>query len=386
LLASEVITELSKLDPLRAEWDGLAVSNQTPLMSPACVMAWWRHLAPASAEPRVIAVRQDGALVGLAPFYVDLAGRGVRRGLHLPGIELGAPLAPLAAPGHQQSVASALGQALAAGGLCPDLAALEGVPCRMDWAGALREAWPGHVRPVGRRYQVSGCPTVSLSTSSFDAWLKAKSSSFRKEMRRVRRQFAAAGGTMRVSTPDTLRADVDVFVRLHASRWETRGGSNLIALGDGLPAALRDIGQTLLDQEGRFVMRLLELGGEPISAQLFLSAGGRVHYMAAGWDERFAKLKPTIVGMLATIEDGIEHGEELFHLGPGDQDYKLRFADGNDPVDWTILVPAGARLPLTLLRTAPMRGRLAVQNTLKRRLSEKQFGRLRQGLHKIGAG
>jgi len=191
---------------------------------------------------------------------------------------------------------------------------------------------------------------------------------------------------MRGSTPEAMRADIDVFVRLHASRWENRGGSNLVALGDGLPAALCDIGQTLLDQDRRFVMRVLELAGEPISAQLFLSAGGRVHYMAAGWDERFAKLKPTIFGMLATIEDGIERGDELFHLGPGDQDYKLRFADGNDPVDWTMLIPAGARLPLTLLRTAPMRGRLTVQDTLKRRLSEKQFSKLRQGLQKLGAG
>jgi CelD/BcsL family acetyltransferase involved in cellulose biosynthesis len=386
MLASEVITEFSKLDPLQAEWDELAVVNQLPLMTPACVMAWWRHLAPASAEPRVIAVRDDGRLVGLAPFYVDLAGRGARRGLRLPGIELGGPLAPLAAPGHQQAVAGAIAQALAVGSLCPDLVALEGVPRSAEWARALREAWPGRVRPYRRRYQVSGCPTVSLHASSFDEWLSAKSSKFRAETRRLRRQFAAAEGTMRVSTPDTLRADVDVFVRLHASRWEGRGSSKLIALGNRLPALLCDIGQTLLEQEGRFILRMCEVEDEPMSAQLFLSGGGGVQYIAAGWDERFAKLKPSILGMLATIEDGIERGEDRFHLGPGEQEYKVRFADGDDPVDWTLLVPAGVRGPLTLLRTAPMRGRLTVQNTFKRRLSEKQFSKLRQHLHKLGAG
>jgi CelD/BcsL family acetyltransferase involved in cellulose biosynthesis len=385
MLASEVITELSKLDPLQAEWDELAVASQLPLMSPACVMAWWRHLAPPAAEPRMVAVRDDGTLVGLAPFYVDLAGRGGRLGLRLPGIELAAGLAPLAAPGHRQAVAGALAEALADSSLCPDLVALEGMPLVADWARTLREAWPGRRRPASRRYQVSGCPTVSLQETSFDAWLSAKSSSFRREMRRARRQFTAAGGTTRSSTLDTLRSDIDVFVRLHGSRWEDRGGSSFVGLGARLPAVLNDIGQTLLNQEGRFRLRLLEVEGEPISAQLFLAAGPRVLYVNAGWDDRFANLKPSAVGLLAVIEDAFERGEDRVDLGLGEQRYKLRFADGNDPVAWTILIPAGMRLPVTLLRTAPMRGRATLKNMLKRRLSEKQIIKLRQSLRKLGA-
>lgn len=183
MLVSEVITELSPLGPLESKWDELAVANQLPLMSPACVMAWWRHLAPPGAEPRVVVVRDGGQLVGLAPFYVDLAGRGGRRGLRLPGIELGGRLAPLAAPGHQQAVAETLAEMLADASLCPALVAFEGMPLLADWAGTLREAWPGGRRPASRRYQVSGCPTVSLQATSFDAWLSAKSSNFRREMR-----------------------------------------------------------------------------------------------------------------------------------------------------------------------------------------------------------
>ena len=384
MLASEVITELSKLDPLQAEWDQLAVASRLPLMSPACVMAWWRHLAPPAAEPRMVAVRDGGTLVGLAPFYVDLAGRGGRLGLRLPGIELAAGLAPLAAPGHQQAVAGALAEALADSSLCPHSVALEGMPLAADWARTLREAWPGRRRPARRRYQVSGCPTVSLQATSFDAWLSAKSSSFRKEMRHTRRRFTAAGGTTRSSTLDTLLSDIDIFVRLHGSRWEDRGSSSFVGLGARLPAVLNDIGQTLLNQEGRFRLRLLEVEGEPISAQLFLAAGGRVLYVNAGWDGRFAKLKPSMLGILTVIEDAFERGEDCVDLGLGEQHYKLRFADGNDPVAWTILVPAGVRLPLILLRTMPMRGRARLQSMLKQRLSEKQFSKLRLGLRRLG--
>jgi CelD/BcsL family acetyltransferase involved in cellulose biosynthesis len=386
MLGSEVIAELPKLDPLQAEWDALALASQLPLMAPACVMAWWRHLAPPAAEPRVVAVRDNGTLVGLAPFYVDLAGRGGRLGLRLPGIELGGRLAPLAAARHEQAVAGALAAALADPSLCPDLVALEGMPLTVDWASMLREAWPARLRPASRRYQVSGCPTVSLQAASFDAWLSAKSSNFRGEMRRLRRQFAAAGGTTRSSTPESLRSDIDIFVRLHDSRWEARGGSSFVKLGARLPAVLNDIGQALLRREGRLRMRLLEVEGEPISAQLFLAAGGCVLYINGGWDERFATLKPSMLGILAVIEDAFARGEDHVDLGLGDQHYKQRFADANYPVASTILIPAGMRLPLMLLRTAPMRGRATLQNMLKRRLNEQQTIKLRRALRQLEPG
>src|SRR6059058_830244 len=203
MLSSEVITQLSALDRLGPEWDELAVANRLPLMSPACVMAWWRHLAPPGAEPRIVTVRDGDQLVGLAPFYVYTRRWGGGLALRLPGIELAGRLAPLAVPGRESAVAEALGKALAGSNAPPDLVTLEGMPLTSDWAMALREAWPGRLRPASRRYQVLGCPTVSLNTGSFDAWLSAKSGNFRREMRRLRRQFVAAGGTTRSSTRET---------------------------------------------------------------------------------------------------------------------------------------------------------------------------------------
>jgi CelD/BcsL family acetyltransferase involved in cellulose biosynthesis len=376
MLYSEVITELSALDPVQTEWDQLAVANRLPLMSPACVTAWWRHLSPPGAEPRIVAVREGEKLVGLAPFYVIGRRWGGGSDLRLPGIELAGRLAPLAEPGREPVVARALGRALADSNLRPDLLTLEGMPLNSDWAPALSQAWPGRVRPASRRYQVSSCPSVSLSAGSFDRWLSAKSWNFRREMRRLRRQFVAAGGTTRSSTLETLQSDVDLFARLHVSRWEGRGGSHLAGLGARLPAVLNDIGQTLLNKEGRFRMRILEVEGEPASAQLFLAAGDRVLYVNGGWDERFAKLKPSMLGILDVIEEAFERGETDVDLGLEEQHYKQRFADGSDPVAWTILIPAGTRLPWTLLHTAPKRGRAAVRQAVKARLSEKQLRRV----------
>ncbi len=94
-----LITDLPDLGAIEDAWDELAVANRLPLMAPACVMAWWRHMAPPSAQLRALAVHDDGALIGLAPFYADLDKPRGRVDYRLPGIQLAARLAPLALDG-----------------------------------------------------------------------------------------------------------------------------------------------------------------------------------------------------------------------------------------------------------------------------------------------
>ncbi len=131
-------------------------------------------------------------------------------------------------------------------------------------------------------------------------------------------------------------------------------------------------------EDGRFRLWILELQGKPISAQLFIGAGGEVAYVNGGWDERFAHLKPAMLGILYAIEDAFAHSHERMDLGAGALPYKQRFADGSDPVAWNILVVPGSRLPLTVLRTAPMLAGSALRDKAKRALSAEQAERLRR--------
>ncbi len=371
-----MIVELDALNALYDAWDALAGAAGLPQMAPAWILAWWSHLAPASAAPRVVVVRDGDAVIGLAPFYTE-AGRRGRVDYRLPGIELAARLAPLAIPGREWEVAEAIAGALADATPRPDLIALEGVPLASHWTVALRDRWPAPVRPVLRQYHIYGCPTVALREESFDAWFANKGSHFRGHMRRHRKQFLAAGGTERSSTAETLRSDVATFVRLHASRWEEqRGESNLVAFGEALPAMLEDVGRRLLAEE-RFRLRLLEVDGEPISAQLYLMAGKQVLYFNSGWDEHFARLRPTMVGILAVIEDAFQRGDRLIDLGLGEQAYKMRFADGNDPVAWSVLMIPSRRLPLTYARTFPTLAASGLRETAKRGLPAGRIDQLR---------
>jgi CelD/BcsL family acetyltransferase involved in cellulose biosynthesis len=282
----------------------------------------------------------------------------------------------LAVIGREWEVAASVGAALDDATPRPHLVALEGLPVATPWAAALHDRWPGARLPTVRRYHVHGCPIVTLREPSFDAWLAGKSANFRGQMRRLRRQFAAAGGTTRLTTDATLEHDVAAFVRLHTQRWEGLGSSNLVQLGERLPAFLQDIGEALLPS-GRFRLRVLEIGGEAISAQLFLAAGDTVLYLNGGWDERHAKLKPSMLGLLDTVEATYAQGERRIDLGPGEQAYKQRFADDNNPIGWNILVPPGHRRLLTRAHTAPMLTRYAVRDVAKRALTDEQVKRLR---------
>jgi CelD/BcsL family acetyltransferase involved in cellulose biosynthesis len=377
----ELIDNVASLEELVPEWDELACANKRPMQSPAWLLAWLRHLAPAQVAPRVATVRVGRELIGIAPFYVDLAAGG-RIDYRMMG-DAYPRSSPLSIPGREGEVAGPIAATLTAANPIPDAIAFESAPLASPWATELRRRWPGAVQPVTRRYLVQSSPTIALTNDSFEDWLSGKSSNFRGQMRRVRRQFEQAGGSARIATLPTLEADLDAFFRLHTSRWEGRGSSSIVARSEAMRAAFAEVGREAT-QSGRFRLWMLEVDGEPISAQLFVEAGGELLYMNGGWDERHAKFKPAILGILYALEDAFARGEQRLDLAPGGQSYKLRFADCDDPVAWTLVMLPGRRLPLTIARSTPLLARIAARETVKRVLPPASVERIRQLRRRLG--
>src|SRR4051794_29147079 len=124
---AELIVDAERLVELTPEWDALAVACGLPQMSPAWVLAWWRHVAPDGALPRTVVVRDGEAIIGLAPFYVTPSDGG-RIDYRLPGIELAGRLAPLAHAGREWDVAEAVAETLAQAEPRPDALRFEATP------------------------------------------------------------------------------------------------------------------------------------------------------------------------------------------------------------------------------------------------------------------
>jgi len=370
----KLICELPHVQELVAGWDVLAAINAAPESSPAWMLGWWRHVAPEGAELRVVAVHDRDELIGIAPLYVE-PGSSSPGHYRLLANDSSGYTTPLALPHRAWEVAEAVANTLTISEPRPSILELAPLPAVSPWAMALRERWPGRFRPIAYRADLADVPTVSLHQPSFDAWMQAHSSRFRNNLRRYRRRFEQGGGTERISTAETVAADIQTFARLHAARWSGRR-SHLVELGERLPLLLGEVAQELLPEK-RFRLLILEIDGEPICAYLSIAAGGEVVAVNLGWDERFRHLSAPRLAILSMIEEGFRQGDRRFNLGWGRVDYKREFTNGSDAATWEMLFPVGSQLPLTLARAAPMVASRRALQSAKRLLPAEEVDRLR---------
>jgi CelD/BcsL family acetyltransferase involved in cellulose biosynthesis len=297
----------------------------------------------------VVAVHAGEQLVGLAPFYSSRR-LGVIE-LRLLSGGFASRLGVLARPGHEREAAAAIVRALTDAGLVPDVFRLEAVDAASPWLGWLSASWPD-----GRGYHLQeiselSAPLLHLPQGSFDEWFAERSAHFRRNMRRDRRQIEKKGAHFRRADRDSLEHDLAAFGRLHAARREGRGSSH--AATPAAMAALREAGEKLIDSS-RFRLWMIDgPDGDPISAHLFVEAGGTVAFWNTGFDERWGKHSPGAVGLLAAIEDAFERGDRLIDMGGGEASYKRRLADDDRPVAWRTSYRLGARYPLARLRRLP---------------------------------
>lgn len=371
----ELVSELAAMEALAPEWDALAIASNNPVAAPSWVLAWWKHAAPAGLQARVVAVRERGKLVGLAPFCVGPRRDGLRE-CRLMASEFGVCMEPLAMPGSEWLVAGEVARVLAASRPLIDVVAFGPMTIASRWPSALQAQWPGRVPALVRRYRVERAPVVILREPSFEAWLASLSSKLRRALRLGERDFAQAGGTTRWTTAETLHADIETFSRLHKARWDGRGWSRLVELGERLSPWFEDLARELI-ADGRFRMCVLEVGGTPICVDFGLLAGGELAAINSAWDESYAKLSPAKLAVSRVVESAYGLGARRVHLGSGEQENKLRLANGNDPVAWTLLLPSSRRLPYAYARLLPLLARSYVRDVATRVLPPEKVTRLR---------
>jgi CelD/BcsL family acetyltransferase involved in cellulose biosynthesis len=90
---------------------------------------------------------------------------------------------------------------------------------------------------------------------------------------------------------------------------------------------------------GRFRLWSIEVDGVAISSHLFVSGGGRVNYWLGGFDDAWGRYSPAMVTLVAAIEHAREAGDVEVGLGAGRQEYKGRFTDEAEALDWLTVLP-----------------------------------------------
>lgn len=361
---ARIIECLDELDQVRAAWDRLAVESGRPFTSPAWTLAWWTHLRPEGARLRVLVVEEGQELVGILPLYVE--GRTYR-----PLGGMLAPVEPLSRPGLERPFAEAAGELLAAAVPAPRLIELVEHGSGAEWAAMLCGAWPGRGGAWHWIESEATAPRVEFG-DGIDAWMSAKSKSFRRDIRTSRRKLDKAGAGFRLATEATLEADVREFIRLHRMRFERSGGSSLPE-GDAIVRMLVAVGRELLSHE-RFKLICLDLQGETIAADLVVGAGTEVSAWNGGFDETYREFSPGMQCLMLGLTEAAERGARTMSLGPGDQAYKYRLSNSEDCLRSSVIVPRGASYPLARLGLLPRQARRALAG----RLSPQAKKRLRR--------
>src|SRR5207249_4272265 len=149
--------------------------------------------------------------------------------------------------------------------------------------------------------------------------------------------------------PSSVADGVRSFARLHRSRWDPRGGSAV--LNPGVERMLEAAAPALGPSRLRLHLTLLD--GRPISAHVFVAAGGEVSYWLGGFDDSVAREHPSMLTLLAALEGAWDHGDARFDFGGGAQPYKFRFAEDQDILRWVTLVPRDGRYLRTRLGLVP---------------------------------
>jgi CelD/BcsL family acetyltransferase involved in cellulose biosynthesis len=372
--SAELIEDLNALERHSAGWDRLAVELGHPYCSPAWMLAWWRHAVHGRAVLRTVVVHEGEELIGLAPYFAQMGRAGLAE-YRIIGGGGAHRLAPLARPGREAEVAAAIAQTLAGATPRPSSFLLEGIDDASSWPQLVRAAWPGALRPSRHVGYTLTAPTLSLEGLDYERWFAARSSNFRQQMRRKGRRMAARGGHLRMAaSSDELERDIEAMVRLHHMRWSERGGSGV--MNAGVEAALREAIPRMAAGE-RARLWTIEADGEPVCVQLFLAAGGRLAYWGGGFDPAWEDVHPAQLAILAAVRDAFSRDERTIDFGGGDQPYKWRFADRDEPVTWVSLFPRNRRYPLTRLQLLPKESRQRMR-ALARRLPESLQERLRR--------
>ena len=359
MLDARVVDDVHLLEGAAARWDELAVRLGRPYCLPAWMLAWWRKVAPEGARLRVVVVEDGETLVGIAPLFVSRGPGGVESYRFL-GRETSMGLEPLLDPERASEALPVLVGAVAELEPRPVLIAFEGIDVASAWPERFCAVLPGGA-PWTHRDDQMPAPFVRMDPEGYEAWLGKKSSNFRQQMRRSKRQLEQSGAVFRRSTPADAERDLQTFARLHLDRWRDRGGS--VALRAGVVDMLQEVAATEI-VTGRMRIFNVDLAGETISTQIFMCAGTEYAYWLGGFDDAHSSQRPGLLAILSGVEDAHEGGFERVDLGPGDDSYKYRLTDEEEELVWLTLVSRGDGYLGRRARLAPHLTRVALRNRL----------------------
>ena len=320
---------------LASEWNGLLhrTASDVPFLTVEWQRTWWECFG-VDESLLVYAFRDPtGTLCGIAPLF--LAHEGGQRRLHTVGCaDICDYLDLIVAPGHEQTVFSALLDALSAS----DVPAWNAIDlCNIPEASRTLEVLGAQAQARGWRVTKSVqevCPLIHLP-DTWEGYLALLDKKERHELRRKLRRAESEESVQLYTTGgvNTLDADLDAFINLLIMSRSDKAAF----MNEQMRAFFHAAAHTA-QRAGWLQLAFLRVGGVNAAAYMNFDYAGRIMVYNSGLDPKnFQWLSPGIVLMAKLIQQAIEQTRAVFDFLRGNEDYKYRLG-GKDTHVYRLLV------------------------------------------------
>lgn len=294
------------LEPLAGEWRELWLAcGAAPFQAPEWLIPWAKAFG---AEPRVLAWRAEGRLVGLAPFWIHREPEGDRK-LLLMGCGSSDYLDILVLENFKAAV-------------------LDGI---RDWLNETQKEWDRcnltqlppesallELAPADHRQPGEACPVLSLEGAGLEDYAPTRQL---EKLRYYRRRSAKQGAVEMIrGTEATAAGLMERLFELHAARWRERGEDGV--LGQEAVRAFHFEEASRMASAGMLRLYGMRLNGELIAVLYGFASPRRTYYYLSGFDPKHEKLSPGTMLVGYAIEQALAEGHEAFEFLRGREAYK----------------------------------------------------------------
>src|ERR1051326_3682211 len=354
----EEISAIDDLEALRFEWSCLwnRCPSATAFQSPEWLIPWWRHLG--NGDLMVLALRQEGRLIGLAPFFIFISSleTGGTRTLLFVGTGNSDYLDLLLDPDcGQGECLHAIFNHLSEQSDRWDLCDLHQLPPDSPLLTQIRRAPPNVAQQVsgpadleigitagletcatGLRYSRlklclhEPCPSLTLPPT-LKKLPDAIPGRQLEKSHYYGRKLAKLGPTrLEAANKDNFRECLDALLRLHRARWSAKGGAGLLT-----EAAIQhfhgEAAWALLDR-GALRLFTLRLMDQIVGVLYgFVLRPRRACYYLSGFDPEFEKFSLGTLLIGHCIEEATREGAVGFDFLRGQEAYKYHWGAKDRP-------------------------------------------------------
>jgi CelD/BcsL family acetyltransferase involved in cellulose biosynthesis len=309
-------------ETLAEEWNDLLHRSaaDTIFLTLEYQRTWWRHLG--EGEILMLAMRDDGELVGIAPLFAPTDPQGQRALAFVGCVEVADYLDFIVARGREEAVYAALVDYLAS----PRAPAWDVLDlCNIHQDSPTLERLPHLAEARGWAVSTARddvCPIVRLP-GTWEEYLEMLEG---KQRREIRRKMRRAGGQAAlnwyvVGQEHDLTAEVEDFLDLMAASSPDKAAFLTPRMRD----FFRQLARVAYDA-GWLQLAFLEIGGQKAAAYLNFIYDNHVLVYNSGLDWRaFPKVGAGIILTAYCIRHAIERGREVFDFMQGAERYKYQF-------------------------------------------------------------